>query len=99
MGQPLGRFCGHSNEVIESIEILKGRGATDLRELSLELSAWMFFLGPSARNFRRRPRPRKRNGHFRQALDKFATAFAEGGNPRVIDEPSLLRRRRSRLGS
>jgi len=26
MDQPLGRMAGHSNEVIESIEVLKGRG-------------------------------------------------------------------------
>src|SRR5438552_7149708 len=45
MDQPLGRFAGHSHEVIESIEVLRGRGAPDLRELSIELSAWMFFLG------------------------------------------------------
>jgi pyrimidine-nucleoside phosphorylase len=45
MNQPLGRMAGHSNEVIESIDILSGRGPADLRELSLELSAWMFFLG------------------------------------------------------
>src|SRR5215510_9343367 len=45
MDQPLGRMAGHSNEVIESIEVLKGRGPKDLRDLSLELSAWMFYLG------------------------------------------------------
>jgi len=45
MDQPLGKLAGHSNEVIESIEVLKGRGPKDLRDLSLELSAWMFFLG------------------------------------------------------
>src|SRR4029077_8879099 len=45
MDQPLGRFAGHSNEVIESIEVLRGRGAADLRDLSIELSAWMFYLG------------------------------------------------------
>ena len=45
MDQPLGRMAGHSNEVWESIEVLKGQGPADLRELSLELSAWMFFLG------------------------------------------------------
>src|ERR1700751_5472946 len=45
MNQPLGRFAGHSHEVIESLEVLRGRGAADLRDLSLEHSAWMFFLG------------------------------------------------------
>src|SRR4030095_10200383 len=43
MDQPLGRFAGHSHEVIEALEVLKGRGAQDLRQLSIELSAWMFF--------------------------------------------------------
>ena len=45
MSQPLGRMAGHSNEVIEAIDVLKGNGPDDLRELSLELSAWMFYLG------------------------------------------------------
>src|SRR5215470_6290796 len=45
MDQPLGRFAGHAHEVLESVEVLRGRGAADLRELSLELSAWMFYLG------------------------------------------------------
>ncbi len=45
MEQPLGRMAGHSHEVIESIDVLRGNGPSDLRELSLELSAWMFYLG------------------------------------------------------
>src|SRR5258707_7254510 len=45
MDQPLGRMAGHSNEVIESVEVLKGDGPADLRELSVDLSAWMFYLG------------------------------------------------------
>jgi len=32
-------------EVAESIEVLSGTGPADLRELCLELAAWMFFLG------------------------------------------------------
>ena len=32
-------------EVAESIEVLNGGGPADLRELCLELAAWMFFLG------------------------------------------------------
>src|SRR5258706_591378 len=45
MEQPLGRAAGHANEVAECIEVLSGDGPADLRELSLELSAWMFYLG------------------------------------------------------
>src|ERR1700693_1261812 len=44
MEQPLGRKIGNSLEVEECIEILDGKGPDDLRELCLELSAWMFVL-------------------------------------------------------
>jgi pyrimidine-nucleoside phosphorylase len=45
MNQPLGRKAGNAMEVAESIEVLSGAGPADLRELCLELAAWMFFLG------------------------------------------------------
>jgi pyrimidine-nucleoside phosphorylase len=48
MDQPLGRAVGNSLEVAECLEILGGARqpmSEDLRFLSLELSAWMFFLG------------------------------------------------------
>jgi pyrimidine-nucleoside phosphorylase len=45
MDQPLGRYVGNALEVIECVEVLKGSGPADLRDLSFELSAWMFYLG------------------------------------------------------
>ncbi len=47
MDQPLGRAVGNSLEVIECLEILRGDRrpmSEDLRDLSIELSAWMFHL-------------------------------------------------------
>jgi pyrimidine-nucleoside phosphorylase len=48
MDQPLGRAVGNSLEVAECLEILGGERdplSEDLRYLSLELAAWMFYLG------------------------------------------------------
>src|ERR1700747_561148 len=45
MDQPLGRSVGNSLEVIEVLEVLRGGGPDDLRELCFELAGWMFHLG------------------------------------------------------
>lgn len=48
MNQPLGRAVGNSLEVRECLEILRGDCqpmSKDLLDLSLELAAWMFYLG------------------------------------------------------
>jgi pyrimidine-nucleoside phosphorylase len=91
MDQPLGKLAGHSNEVIESIEVLKGRGPKDLRELSLDLSAWMFYLGertPSVEEGRRLAETMVASG---QALEKFRVGIKlQGGDERVIDNYSIL---------
>jgi pyrimidine-nucleoside phosphorylase len=91
MGQPLGRTAGHSNEVIESIQILKGQGAADLRDLSLELSAWMFFLGERTKTVDEGRSLANEMVASGKALEKFRDCIRlQGGNPRVIDDPSLL---------
>jgi pyrimidine-nucleoside phosphorylase len=91
MDEPLGRMAGHSNEVIESIEVLKGRGAQDLRNLSLELSAWMFFLGERAASVDEGRRLAETMVASGKALEKFKQGITlQGGDPRVIDDYSVL---------
>jgi pyrimidine-nucleoside phosphorylase len=91
MDQPLGRAAGHSNEVIESIEVLSGRGPGDLRDLSVELSAWMFYLGertPSVDEGRRLAQTLIATG---QAKEKFKQGIQlQGGDECVVDEPQRL---------
>src|SRR5882757_7462508 len=91
MGQPLGRMAGHSNEVAESIEILRGRGPADLRDLSLDLSAWMFYLGERTRNVEEGRRLAETMIATGQALEKFRQGIRlQGGDERVVDEPERL---------
>src|SRR2546421_6737428 len=91
MDQPLGRAAGHATEVIECIEVLKGRGPADLRELSLELSAWMFYLGERTRSVEEGRRHAETMIATGQALEKFRQGIRlQGGDERVIDEPERL---------
>src|SRR6266576_4758167 len=71
MDQPLGRMAGHSNEVAESVEVLNGRGPADLRDLSLELSAWMFYLGERTKTVEEGSRLAETMIATGQALEKF----------------------------
>ena len=91
MDQPLGRMAGHSNEVAESIEVLRGRGPTDLRDLSLALSAWMFYLGERTKTVEEGRRLAETMIASGQALEKFRQGIRlQGGDERVIDEPERL---------
>ncbi len=96
MDQPLGRMAGHSNEVIESIEVLKGRGPKDLRDLSLELSAWMFFLAERTASVEEGRRLAETMVASGQALEKFRKGIdLQGGDESVIDDYSILPAARS----
>jgi len=91
MDQPLGRLAGHAHEVWESVEVLKGRGPADLRELSLELSAWMFFLGEKTKSVEEGRRLAETMVATGQALEKARQGIRlQGGDERVVDEPQRL---------
>jgi pyrimidine-nucleoside phosphorylase len=91
MDQPLGRLAGHSHEVIESIEVLKGRGPKDLRDLSLELSAWMFFLADRTASVEEGRRLAETMVASGQALEKFRKGIElQGGDAGVVDDYKIL---------
>ncbi len=91
MEQPLGRNVGNALEVAECIQTLKGRGPRDVESLSVELAAWMVYLGGAARSLvaaRGRVREALASGagleRLRQVIE------LQGGDPRVCDDLSLL---------
>jgi pyrimidine-nucleoside phosphorylase len=91
MDQPLGRAAGHANEIVESIEVLNGKGPADLRELSVELSAWMFYLGEKTKSVEEGRKLAERMISSGEAREKFRQCIRlQGGDERVIDEPDLL---------
>jgi pyrimidine-nucleoside phosphorylase len=91
MESPLGSAVGNALEVIECLEVLKGRGPADLVEVSLELTARMLVVGRVASDRAdadRRAREAIASGagleRFRQIIE------TQGGDPRVVDDYSRL---------
>jgi pyrimidine-nucleoside phosphorylase len=98
MDQPLGCAAGHANEVAECIDILNGGGPADLRELSLELSAWMFYLGERTTSVDEGRHLAQTMIASGQAREKFKQGIRlQGGDDRVVDEPHRLPQSRSRV--
>lgn len=91
MDQPLGRAVGNSLEVIESIEILEGRGPVDLRELCLELAGWMFELGGCVASLAEGKDLAAKQIVSGRAKEKFREIVRlQGGDARVADAPERL---------
>jgi pyrimidine-nucleoside phosphorylase len=98
MNQPLGRMAGHSNEIAECIDVLGGGGPADLVELSLALSAWMFFLGERTKSLDDGRVLAEAMISTGQAREKFKQAISlQGGNERIVDNPQLLPQARSHV--
>jgi pyrimidine-nucleoside phosphorylase/thymidine phosphorylase len=91
MDQPLGLAVGNALEVAESIELLRGGGPADLRELTVALTGEMVLLAGLATGL-----PEARSAveaaiadgrglrRFRDIVE------AQGGDPRAVDEPARL---------
>src|SRR5690242_5609579 len=97
MDQPLGLSVGNALEVIECVEVLKGGGPADLRQLSLELAAWMFYLGDKSRSVdegRTLAEHMLANG---SAFKKFCEVTElQGGDPGALRQLEKMPRARNR---
>ncbi len=91
MNEPLGHEIGNANEVLEAIEILKGKRIPGLWDVAVEISSYMIWLGGAAAT-QAEARPMVEavitSG---QALAKFKEFIAsQGGDPAITEDPSLL---------
>ena len=84
---PLGCAVGNALEVIECLEVLKGRGPADVIDVSVALTARMLVLGGVAADDadgERRARGALASG---AGLDRFRRIIEnQGGDPRVVDD-------------
>jgi len=93
MSQPLGRAVGNACEVAEAVEVLRGGGPADLVEVTYRLCEEMLLAGGITAD------PSDARARLEQAVASGA-AFAklvevveaQGGDPAVIHDPSLLAR-------
>ena len=91
MDQPLGRAVGHTTEVIESIECLRGRGPADVMEVTFALTGHMLILGGTAMDEADARKQMEAAIASGAALRKFREMCdAQGGNANVVDDYKLL---------
>jgi pyrimidine-nucleoside phosphorylase len=95
MDQPLGNYVGNALEVIEVLEVLRGNGPDDLRELCLELAGWMFHLADSSVSVAQGRSTAEKLINSGEALTKFRQMVElQRGAVRAIDDASRLPRAR-----
>jgi pyrimidine-nucleoside phosphorylase len=93
MDRPLGRTIGHALEIEESIQLLKGGGPPDLKEITLALGSAMLVLGGVAWDLRAGSTRLNKAVADGSGLARFRELIAaQGGDPAVIDDPDLLPR-------
>ena len=91
MEQPLGNAVGHTVEIAEAIDTLKGGGPEDLRELCLSLGAMALVEAGKEKD---EAQARKRLEDILSSgkgLEKLRELIVkQGGNPAVIEDYSLM---------
>ena len=91
MDAPLGRAIGNANETREALDVLTGDGPADLVECTLALGSEMLRLGGVAKTddeARAAMRAAIQNGSAARTMERMIEA--QGGDPRVVAEPSRL---------
>jgi pyrimidine-nucleoside phosphorylase len=94
MGQPLGRAAGNFIELVECVELLRGKRPSyseDVRELSLILAGWMIYFGGKAETPEAGAKRAEAALVDGSALRVFlAMVAAQGGDASVFDDPATF---------
>jgi pyrimidine-nucleoside phosphorylase len=91
MDRPLGRSCGNALEVEEAIAGLRGDGPFDLMAVTYSLGAEMLLLAGVARDAPEAKCQLEESVTSGRAIQKLSQIVeAQGGDPRVIDDPERL---------
>ena len=93
MEEPLGFAIGNNMEVKEAIEVLKGGGPEDVKEVSVALAGMMLSLGLENVSLSQGKRMAKKALSSGQAFEKFKEMVqAQGGNIRYVEHPEFFER-------
>jgi pyrimidine-nucleoside phosphorylase len=91
MDQPLGNMIGNALEVVEVVQVLRGEGPEDLRQLCIELAGWMLHLGGVSDSVAAGKQQSEKLIASGKAFGKFRQMVElQGGDPRTIDDPRQL---------
>lgn len=93
MEEPLGFAIGNNMEVKEAIEVLKGDGPEDVKEVSVALAGMMLSLGLENVSHSQGKRMAKKALSTGQAFEKFKEMVqAQGGDIRYVEHPEFFER-------
>lgn len=93
MEEPLGFAIGNNMEVKEAIEVLKGDGPEDVKEVSVVLAGMMLSLGLENVSHSQGKRMAKKALSSGQAFEKFKEMVqAQGGDIRYVEHPEFFER-------
>ena len=93
MEEPLGFAIGNNMEVKEAIEVLKGDGPEDVKEVSVALAGMMLSLGLENVSHSQGKGMAKKALSSGQAFEKFKEMVqAQGGDIRYVEHPEFFER-------
>lgn len=91
MNQPLGNTVGHSLELMECIDVLKGNGPKDITNLSVALAAHMIHIGGVTTTYSKALKLAKDSIKNGSAIKKFAELIKnQHGDQNVVDNYGIL---------